>query len=187
MHDSDGTFNDRLLPGERLRWSGTPKQGLLFVPADLFIVPFSALWLAFAIYITQLAPGVRDSGFAFSAVGLIFIAAGLYMMVGRFIVDLWARRLTRYALTDKRALIQRSSPFPLFTAIDLKATDEIDLREGGDGRGSIRFGPEIVTYTRRGRRRSAMTPAFDPTPRFLEIENARQVFDMIQRDKVSER
>ena len=42
----------------------------------------------------------------------VFVVIGLYMLVGRFAVDIVARRRTHYMLTDQRAVIESG----LFTA-----------------------------------------------------------------------
>ena len=42
-------FSGRLLPGERVVWSGRPATGMLFTPRDLFLIPLSAVWLGFAV------------------------------------------------------------------------------------------------------------------------------------------
>ena len=39
--------------------------------------------------------------------GFPFVLVGLYMVVGRFVLDAWLRRGARYAVTNKRVLISR--------------------------------------------------------------------------------
>jgi hypothetical protein len=41
------------------------------------------------------------------------------------------------------------------------------------------FGPQMPIWGNRGGF-SAWTPALDPTPQFIAIENARSVFDQVQ-------
>lgn len=60
----------------------------------------------------------------------VFVVIGLYMLVGRFAVDIVARRRTHYMLTDQRAVIESG----LFTAhrasVNLAAAAEIQLQGG---------------------------------------------------------
>jgi hypothetical protein len=111
--------------------------------------------------------------------GLMFVLIGLYLVFGRFIIDAWARGGLHYAVTDRRILIARPSPFARFTALNITQLPDIDLNERGNGRGTIRFGQPMVIGGRRGRANTL--PALDPTPQFLGIEDARRVFDLIQR------
>ena len=177
-------FTGRLLPGERVLWSGQPQQGLLLTARDLFLVPFSLAWCGFAIFWTVMVtgasaarPGVGAGGF-FILWGLMFVVIGLYFVFGRFIVDAWVRRGLHYAVTDQRILIARGAPFGRFTALSLARLPDIDLKERGNGRGTIRFGQPVAMWGNRGM--SAWSAALDPTPQFLGIEDARRVFDLVQ-------
>lgn len=183
-------FNGRLLPGERIAWSGQPQQGLLLTARDIFLIPFSLMWCGFAIFWTFMvtsasvseanaAAEVNGAGGFFVLWGLMFVAIGLYFVVGRFIVDAWVRRGLHYAVTDQRILIARGAPFGRFTALNIGKLPDIDLSERGNGRGTIRFGQPAAMRGYRGM--SLWSVALDPTPQFLGIEDARRVFDLIQR------
>ncbi|MDC6726209.1 hypothetical protein, partial [Leclercia adecarboxylata] len=107
-----------------------------------------------------------------------FVLIGLYLVFGRFLLDAWVRRGTRYALTTERVLISRSWPASAFTVIDLDRLPPLVLSEAGDGSGTIRFGTGIAS----GRGNFASwNPSLDPTPQFLRIAAVRQVFDQLQR------
>jgi len=54
----------------------------------------------------------------------------------------------------------------------------VNLADRGDGRGTIRFGQDLSSWTRQGY--ASWSPAFDPTPQFIAIEEARTVFEHIQ-------
>ena len=172
-------FSGRLLPGERIAWSGQPGQGLLLTPRDAFLIPFSLMWCGFAIFWTVGALGAGAPGF-FGLWGAMFVCIGLYFLFGRFVVDAWLRRGMRYAVTDRRILIARPAPFSKFMAVSLAQLPDADLSERANGRGTIRFAPAGSMW---GGRQSMgiWSPALDPTPQFLMIEDARRVFDLIQR------
>jgi hypothetical protein len=174
----EALFSDRLLAGERVRWSGRPGAGIVFTARDLFLVPFSLAWCGFAIFWTVTATGAKAPGF-FTLWGVMFVCIGLYFVFGRFLVDAWVRSGTRYALTDRRILILRTGPFANFTALALSQTSGAQLSERPGGRGTIRFGPGMSMWNNRSL--SIWMPSTDPTPQFLAIEDARRVFDMIQR------
>ena len=175
---TEDLFKGRLLPGERVAWRGQPGQGLIFMPRDAGLIPFSLLWCGFAIFWTF---GATRSGAPdfFMLWGMMFICIGLYFVAGRFLIDAWVRRGMQYAVTDRRILIARAAPFSKFTAIGLAQLPEIDLVERAGGRGTIRFGQAASIWNNRGM--SAWSPSFDPTPQFIAIDDARRVFDLVQR------
>jgi hypothetical protein len=181
-----GEFRDRLLPGERLVWSGRPGQGIIFTGRDVFLVPFSLVWCGFAVFWTASAAMVTRThgpGFFFVLWGAMFVCIGLYFVVGRFLFDAWLRQGMRYALTDRRVLIDRPSPFANFTAVSLDRLPDANLSETASGRGTIRFGQPVAVFGRAGM--SVWSPALDSTPQFLAIKDARSVFEMVQRSTQS--
>jgi hypothetical protein len=176
-------FQGLLLDGETIVWWDQPAQGLLFTRNDRVLVPFSLFFLGFWVFweaMTTTAPNVPTF---LSLWGVPFLLAGLYLFIGRCVVDAWARRGITYAVTDKRVLIQRSAPFAKFTAMSFDQLPSVNLIEQANGRGTIRFGKEPPTWTISVGGWSpgaAWSPAFDPTPQFIAIEDARGVFEHIQ-------
>lgn len=174
----DDPFQGRLLPGERIAWRGTPGRGILSTSSDIFLVPFSLAWCGFAIFWTVSATGNRAPDF-FTLWGTMFICLGVYFVAGRFVVDAWIRRGTAYALTDRRILILRGPPFGKLIAVSLTQLPDVSLSERRDGRGTIRFGAELSMFNNR--KASAWAPSLDAVPQFIAIEDARRVFDLVQR------
>ena len=93
-------------------------------------------------------------------------------------VDIWLRSNTRYAITSQRVLILRTAPTVKFTSLAIDRLPELGLDEKTDGSGTIRFGTPPGLY---GRGFSGWSPSLDPTPQFLAIPDARNVFAQIQR------
>lgn len=169
-------LDSRLMPGERILWRGTPVQGLLFTGRDAFLIPFSALWLAFAVF--WLVNVIRSGTPLFFCLwGAMFVGIGLFFAVGRFAIDAWLRRRTFYAVTEQRVLILRSAPFANFTSIGLDRLPELNLVGDGNSNGHIRFGPSASLFGNRSL--SVWMPALDPTPQFLGIASPLAIFQMI--------
>jgi hypothetical protein len=170
-------LSDRLLTGERILWSGRPAQGLLFTGRDTVLIPF--MFGAFAVFWESMVLTQQNAPGFFMLWGVPFVLIGLYLIVGRFLLDAWIRAGTDYAVTNKRILISRSGPFSKFTAVSLDRLPDASLSESAGGRGTIRFGPAMQFFGGRNSMAS-WTPSLDPTPQFIAIENAPSVFDQIQ-------
>jgi hypothetical protein len=96
---------DRLVrPGERLLWSGAPDRGVRFTPADAWFVPFSIAWAAFSVF-WEATAATSAAGVFYVLWGAMFVAAGSYITVGRFVVKDRRKRRTVYLLTDQRAVV----------------------------------------------------------------------------------
>lgn len=172
-------FHDRLLPGERIVWTGRPAQGVMLSGRDGFMIPLSLMWGGFAVFWEYSVSQTNAPGL-FKLWGIPFVLIGLYLIAGRFILDSWIRRGIRYAVTDRRILILRPPPFGNFVAIELRRLPDATLQERADGRGTIRFGQPAAPWGRTGW--SSWTPSLDPTPQFLAVPDARSVFDLTQRE-----
>jgi hypothetical protein len=177
--DLSGDLTDRLLTGERILWSGRPAQGLLLTGRDAMLIPFSLVWGGFAVF-WETAVLTQPKTPAFMSLwGIPFVLIGLYLVVGRFLLDAWIRSGMLYAVTNKRILISRSGPFSKFTALSLDRLPDASISESANGRGTIRFGDPAPPWGRRNGV-SSWTPSLDPTPQFMAIDNARSVFDQVQ-------
>lgn len=112
--------------------------------------------------------------------GSPFVVIGLYLIVGRFFADAWARKNTVYAITNRRILIARTRPLPKVTAVSLKEFGVVNLVEEANGSGTIRFERSQFTFGRRGFS-GYWSPAFDPIPQLIGIDQVRAVFALVQQ------
>lgn len=172
---SSSAVREHLLAGESILWEGAPKGGLLFSSRDIFLIPFSLVWLGFVCFWLL---GVTAAGGPpfFYLFGLGFLVIGLMISIGRFGVDAFVRSRITYAVTTRRVLILRRGPMPDFTAIALNRLPAVKLKQKADGRGTITFGETSSAYARM----SIWTPSLDPTPTFLAIADAQRVYNLIQ-------
>lgn len=108
--DPLGQLQPYLRDDEQLLWYGTPDPRVWFTSADVFMVPFSILWCAFAIFWES---GVTSSGapVVFKLWGIPFVAAGLYIVFGRFLYKRYRKSRTAYAVTTRRAMIASPRTF----------------------------------------------------------------------------
>ena len=160
--DAEQAIGAQLAPGETVIWTGRPRTGLVFRPYDLLITAFSAIWLTMAVCITgtarSMGRGMIPGGFRitsnpftgrpmfmrplsiFDIVGFVFIAIGLYLLLGRFFVDARIRANTRYGLTDKRVLMVTGFSGNRFISIPLERIGELNVSRRADGYGTVRLG-----------------------------------------------
>ncbi|MBJ3761378.1 hypothetical protein ILP92_01250 [Maribius pontilimi] len=126
-------WDAHLDPDETILWEGRPTQRLFDLRVqDLYLVPFSVLWLGFVLM--AFASG------GFQPLLLIFVLVGLYFAVGRFLVDALRRRSTTYALSDRRAFIAVSWPRRSLRERPIFAQTELHFEPGDPG--SLTLGPK---------------------------------------------
>jgi len=168
-----------LEPGERLLWSGMPRQGVVFHATDVFLIPFFLVWAGFP---TVAAFGFIGAGkpAAVDLFFLPFIIIGAYMLVGRFIVDARQRAHTFYGVTNQRILIVVAWWKRRITSLKLGLLPDVTLTEGRKGRGVIQLGSNRwpgAGWFGGGWPGSAQYMS----PRFDLAENVRSVYDTIIR------
>lgn len=176
-------FQPYLLTGERVLWTGRPKQGLVLHASDALLIPFSLLWTAFAIVwnlAVWLTPEADEIDLPFKLFGLFFVAIGLYFVFGRFIHDSAMRRKIAYAVTDQRVLVLRGSRF---TSLDLRRLPKLELSEHRDGTGTITFegGSLFGNYWRYGGM-DFWLPSLSASTQLFRIEDPRRVYQLIREN-----
>lgn len=107
--DARSVVQSRLVPGERIAWVGRPDPAVNFTTADIYLIPFSVIWLGLAAFIFAMSlsasPAAAGSEVPFAIIPFLFVLIGVYYAVGRFFVKRWSKRRTIYAITDRRAII----------------------------------------------------------------------------------
>ena len=101
----EADIQGRLLPGERIMWTGTLPSGILLQPGDAIRVPFSLMWGGFGNFWEWSGQHMGRAPDFFTLWGIPFVLAGLYLIAGRFFVDAWVQARTSYAVTCQRVLI----------------------------------------------------------------------------------
>lgn len=130
-----------LQPGEHALWEGRPDVRR-FVLRGWYFIPFSFIWLAFAIF-WESSVITTHGPFFFQLWGIPFVLIGLYAVIGRFFVAAHEARQTWYLLTDRRALIQTGVFTQRFIELDLEKLPALELTHNG-ANGTITFGPRNI-------------------------------------------
>lgn len=108
-------------------WEGRPDGGIRFRPMDLFLIPFSFIWAGGAL--SALGAGIRAPGLG-TGIGLLFGVIAIYITVGRFFHDAYLRSRTRYALTDRRALVASGMFSKNLQSIPIEKSTPVSLSLG---------------------------------------------------------
>jgi hypothetical protein len=170
-------FRPYLQPGERIQWTGLPARGVIFTPQDIFVIPFSILWLGFVVFweVTVVTQGGDPSGLVFGGVMFVF---GFTIMVGRFFIDAWVRTRTAYAITGQRALVLRSVFGEKLLSAPLGG--ELRVRQGRGGRGTLEFGSgsRFARFFGAMQRQSwsIWVPSISDDVRFLSVPDVMEAY-----------
>jgi len=173
--------------GERLLWSGRPRQGIIFRSSDIFMIPFSLFWGGFAFFwefsvISGVTKHDAPSGFniIFPLFGLPFVLVGIYIIFGRFFTDAKQRQNTTYGVTNQRIII-KTGLFTLSTkSLNLRTLSDLSLDEKSNGYGIISFGP-VNPYSRIGGSSSWPGARRYAPPCFDMIPDAKRVYEIIRQ------
>ncbi len=166
----------QLLSGERIIWEGKPYTGIVLRPIEVFLIPFSLLWAGFALF-WNVSVWATGGDLFFKLFGLPFLIAGLYVTLGRFLIDIYLRKKTKYSVTSKRILIARGSTVK---SLDIKRLPSLELDEHSDGSGTIRFGAS-GSWFGGANNFGIWQPTLDTTPQFIRVSNVRSLYDLIHK------
>ncbi len=175
--DSENELRPCLVAGERLVWTGRPKTGILLRPSDKFMIPFSIMWGGFAL-VWEASVIIMDAPILFMLWGIPFVLVGLYLMIGRFFVDVSKRKRTFYGLTEDRIIIKSGQGGSGTKSFTIKNLTEIEFSEKKDGSGTIMFGPAGQTEEPR----TSKSINFNGMNRgngFEFIEDVKSVYEII--------
>src|SRR5262245_50614402 len=111
MEDAEAIIRAELAPSERLLWAGRPRPGRMLRASDAYLIPFSIVWcgmMVFAVVTTMIGAETEPSNWWGLLFLVPFVLVGLYLLVGRFLVDARGRARTWYGVTSERALLVSS-------------------------------------------------------------------------------
>ncbi|MDJ0826402.1 MAG: hypothetical protein QNJ16_12930 [Rhodobacter sp.] len=163
--DWSGVLRD----GETVLWQGRPAPTLRFrikSPVQafqaVFFAGFGVAWIAMT----------RPVPVPVWPFGLIFLGLGLYQAVGVQVWDAYLRRHTRYALTDRRAVIATRPPWGDRRLSDYAIAGDTVLDFDGADPGTIWFAHRTRNFGRSGEERLSVG--------FELIPEARKVYGLMR-------
>jgi hypothetical protein len=189
IHKLEHQLKKELNLGERLLWQGTPKPGIIFRGADIFLIPFSTIWfggalfwegsvlLAWAFQNSSMDEGVSETIGFFALFGIPFVIVGLYFFAGRFWHDKWRRRNTLYGLTNDRAIIISRAGIKSFP---ISANAEINVKHHKNGRSTISFGPEASSFSVSMSNQSGAWTGAPSSPTFESVSEGLSVYKKVK-------
>jgi hypothetical protein len=161
---------------EKLLWTGKPNSGVIFQAYDLFLIPFSLFWCG--IIIVTFFSAIQKSSNAFSLLFMTpFLAAGIYLLIGRFLLDARRRKNTIYGITESRIILKSGIVVRNIKSFNIKALSDFTLREKRDGTGSILIGPmepRNMLFNSMGG-----WPGVSRSPSLESIEDVRKIYNLI--------
>lgn len=103
----DESWADYLEEGERLLWKGAPATGTRVTNTGITQSIFGVFFLGFSVFWVGLGANT-GGGLTVALFGAPFVMVGLWLVAGHWFYDAYKRKHSRYALTNKRALIART-------------------------------------------------------------------------------
>ena len=175
--DIENELRPQLSHDEKLLWTGRPKTGIRFRPMDFYLIPFSIIWLSFAVFWESIA---LRSGVIFMAVfGLAFVCIGLVFSIGRFFIDAQKRKNTTYGITDSRVIIKSGLFARELKSLPLRNLSDLSYKEKADGSGSISLGPAITSPFGMRRRGFASWSSDQASPSLEFIDEVATVYNLL--------
>lgn len=168
-----------LVGEEKLLWSGKPKTGIMFRSSDVFVIPFSLLWFAFAIF-WESGVVASNAPFFFMIWGIPFICVGLYVSVGRFFYDKINREKTIYGITDNRVIVKSGVFKTTVESFNITGLVNLSIEEKSDNSGTIKLDSDKYPFAQFS---IPGWPGVKQTPALEFIENVRSVYNLILKQQ----
>lgn len=186
---TDLDITSDLMKDEVIVWKGQPDPNKHFSNKDIFLVPFSLLWGAFAFFWEYMALTkfqINDGMNTFLPLwGIPFVLAGLYFIFGRFFLKYKSKLNTWYFVTNFRIIIYKNLFTKNVTSLSIATIPSININENRNGFGSLVFGNGSTIaniYGNTGLDFFA-TPNGGLSPAFYDLENVQRVYQLIQDTK----
>ncbi len=184
-------FQPDLLQGESIQWSGQPDPSINLSRGDIFLIPFSLCFFAFAAFwlgsvVSSSFANLEEAGgviLFFYLFGLLIAIMGFYFAFGRFIYKKWKKTRTYYALTNKRALILTLTFGRNLDGAFLDRLVAINKSMRSNGSGTIYFGNPSWMTAAYGNSGMDFFSGFysGDVPSFYDIRDADSVYDLANR------
>jgi hypothetical protein len=176
-----GRFQQELMSGERILWTGRPDPSRLLTRGDVFLVPFTVLWAWFSIgfFVQELDRSPPDP--LTRVIAPLFGVVGLYALVGRFLYLRYRKRRTCYAVTDRRVLVLTETFRRSLLAARIRQIPSIQKTIRSDGSGSLRFGAgNFYSEMWKDTGFEFFGAAYgSPAPSFVDIPDAEEVYELV--------
>ncbi len=167
--DDTQFWQQHLHDTEDLLWTGRPGQGLRYSKSGMVMSIIGAFFTGLGLINLRVSMATEGTD-SFLILDYIIVAGGLYLLVGHWFLDAQQRKTTRYALTNKRALIysglrqMRLRSYPVENA---------KLSLIGDGPYSVIFGTEA--------RKNDNFSTYKQEVGFRFVDDGREVYDKMQK------
>lgn len=169
---------------ERVLWAGRPRQGIVFVHHDLWVIPLGIAAMGFGAFVIFRILSHNEDGSVGSGIPLILI--GLYLSFARLLGDAGLRKRTVYGLTDKRIVIVTGLALRVVKAWNLRQVADIRWSQGTGGIGTVSFRcPGWLSDYWDCRTSAGITGFYVPGIEYVlpwgfeMIDDARKIYDLI--------
>lgn len=130
-----------LATDEKILWEGKPKQGIIFRYTDIALIPFSIFWTLAAL-IFELISLQSNVPIYLSLIGIPFLLIGLFLLIGRYVLDIKRRKNISYCITNRRIIIKAEKLKSTAHSYQMTAIPRITIKNKSRKFGTIILGNE---------------------------------------------
>jgi hypothetical protein len=179
LNSADAVIRPELAPDELLLWTGRPGTGFRFQSGDWFLVPFMLVWLGmvgFGFVSAIATQGISGELFFFTP----FLLFGVFVLFGRYAIDILLRQRTCYGLSNERAIIVRNLFGTKVQSVTLRTLPEVTLTTRNDRIGTISLGNSAPWAAWNG---MTLFSAFNSShvTAFEEVVDPRLVYELVRQ------